>query len=241
MKVALLPVVLFAVLASHPLGAQVRKDEHKVGIDRDPDVVHLADYVKDPIVLQVVNPATVFSDKGGNTKLGTLQANQSVVLEAMTEKAYRVRGKGETNGIAGWVGPKAFSSTDPKFVENLKNFYHRQIEVAKLIAAQKVAVGMTPDEVQQSLGKPTTTQVKRTAEGSSGKWEYIQYEDVSHYSYVRDPISGQVFRQLVGVTREEKEKTVVEFEAGLVSALEESEQKRGGPVKIIVPPVIFAW
>lgn len=241
LKTVLIPLFLLAAMAADPAGAQVRRDEHKVGIDRDPDVVHLADYLKDPVVLQVVNPATVFSDKSGNTKLGTLQANQSVVLEAMTDKAYKVRGKGATNGIAGWVGPKAFSSSDPKFVENLRDFYHRQIEVAKLIAEQKVAVGMTPDEVAKSLGKPTTTQVKQTTKGSSGKWEYILYQDVNQYAYVRDPGSGQLFRQLVGVTREEKEKTVVEFQAGLVSALEQSEQKGRVPVKIIVPPVVFAW
>jgi outer membrane protein assembly factor BamE (lipoprotein component of BamABCDE complex) len=241
MKTALFPVVLIGLLGLLPLSAQVRKDEHKVGIDRDPDVVHLADYVKDPIVLQVPAPAVVFSDKAGSTKLGTLQANQSVVLEAMTDKAYKVRGKGASNGIAGWVGPKSFTSSDPDFVEHLKQFYRRQIDVAALISQQKVAVGMTPDEVAQSLGKPTKTETKQTASGTTGRWEYITYEDVPQFALVRDPVSGQLFRQVVGTTREVKSKTAVDFQGGVVSALEESEQKHGSPGKIIVPPIVLGW
>jgi len=220
---------------------QVKKAAPPAGIDRDADIVHLSDYLKDPVILHVNAPATVFTDKKGANKLGVLQGDQNVVLEAMTDKAYKVRGKGENNGIAGWVGPKNFSSTDPNFVANLKKFYDRQIEVAGLIAQQKVAVGMTPDEVTQSLGKPTKTESKQTAAGASGKWDYITYEDVPQYALVRDPASGQVFRQVVGVTHEEKARTTVEFQAGLVASLEESEQKHNAAGRTVLPPVVFAW
>jgi len=69
----------------------------------------------------------------------------------------------------------------------------------------------------------------------------VDYEQVSHYTTVRDPVSGQLYRQLSHVTQEEKGKTVVEFENGVVASLEESEQRRGASVKIVVPPVVFAW
>lgn len=234
--------VFFALALILPLSAQVKHDnDRKSLIDRDPDVVHLADYVREPIRLRVVKPATVFSDKTGKTKLGTLVADQTVVLEAMTERAYKVRGKGEKNGISGWVGPQSFSSKDPDFIENLKKLYRRQIEVAALIDQGQVAVGMTEDEVSQVLGKPTKTQMKQTEKGQSGRWEFIDYQDIQHYQYVRDPYSGQVFRQLAYVTREEKNKTVVEFEGGVVSSLEESKQRGRAPVKIILPPVAFLW
>ena len=55
-----------------------------------------------------------------------LKANQTVRLEAITDKIYRVRGQGTRDGISGWVAPWAFSSTDPDFVANLKNLYTRQ-------------------------------------------------------------------------------------------------------------------
>jgi hypothetical protein len=239
MKIALVSALLLSFFL--PASAQSRRPERKSLIDRDPDVVHLAEHVKAPIELRVIKDAPVYSDKNGNRKLGTLQADQTVVLEAMTERAYKVRGKGQKHGLSGWVGPHAFASKDPDFVANLKKLHARQIEVQALIEEKQVALGMTPEEVSRSRGNPTKTTVKQTEKGQSGRWEYIDYEQVSHYNYVRDPVSGNVFRQLSHVTREEKGKTVVEFDNGVVSALEESEQRGGAAVKIIVPPVILAW
>jgi len=239
MKSALVSALLLSLLL--PVSAQTKRAERKSLIDRDPDVVHLAEHVKEPVELQVVKDSAVFSDKNGKSKIGVIKADQTVVLEAMTERAYKVRGQGTKNGISGWVGPGAFSSKDPNFVENLKKLHTRQIEVAALIAERQIAVGMTPDEVSQARGNPTKTTLKQTEKGQTGRWEYIDFEQVQHYNYRRDPVSGQVFRQLSYVTQEEKGKTVVEFENGVVSSLEESEQRRGAPVKIIVPPVVFAW
>ena len=56
-----------------------------------------------------------------------------------------------------------------------------------------------------------------------------------------DPATGAIYRQLSHVTQEEKSKTAVEFENGLVTAITESEDRKGGNVRIIVPPLIFGW
>lgn len=221
--------------------AQVKRAERRSLLDSDPEVVYLEYTLKDPIHLDVIKEAPVFSEKGGTHRIGYLRANQRVKLEAITEKAYRVRGEGRSGGIVGWVGPWAFSSKDPQFVENLKKLYTRQMEVQNLIAAKAVAVGMTIDEVGMSLGKPTKTSMRRTAKGEAGTWEFIEYEEVKHYITRIDPVSGGIFRQLSHITQEEKSKTAVEFENGLVSAVTESESRKGGGVRIIVPPLIFGW
>ena len=239
MKAALVPALLLSLFL--PASAQVKRVERKSLIDRDPDVVHLAEHVQKPIELRVLKEAPVFSDKNGKNRLGTLKADQTVVLEAMTEKAYKVRGEGTRHGISGWVGPHAFASKDPDFVENLKKLHKRQLEVQELIDNKELAIGMTPEEVSKSLGSPTKTRVKQTERGQSGRWEYVDYEQVTHYNYVRDPISGQVFRQVSHVTQVEKGKTVVEFQGGVVTSLEESAQDTSSPVKIIVPPLVFVW
>ena len=207
MKSALVSALLLSLLL--PVSAQTKRPERKSLIDREPDVVHLAEFVKEPIELKVIKDAAVFTDKNGKNKLGILKADQTVVLEAMTDRAYKVRGQGEKNGISGWVGPSAFSSKDPNFVENLKKLHDRQIEVEALIAEKQVAIGMTPDEVSRARGNPTKTSVKQTEKGQTGRWEYIDFEQVEHYNYRRDPVSGQVFRQLSYVTQEEKSKTVI--------------------------------
>jgi hypothetical protein len=189
----------------------------------------------------IIKEAPVFSDVDGKNKLGTIQANQKVKIEAITDKAYKVRGKGTRDGIAGWVGPWAFASKDPQFVENLKKFYTRQLEVNKIIAENDVAMGMTTDEVAKSLGQPTKSSLRQTPEGQSGKWEFIDYEEQKNYSLVRDPVTGNMFRQLVSVTQIEKGKRVVEFTNGLVSAIEDAESRQADNVRIIVPPLVFGW
>jgi len=216
-------------------------DERKSLLDDDPEVVYLENVVKEPIKLKVIKEAPVYSDKDGNHRLGFLRADQTVELEGMTAKAYRVRGKGTKYGIAGWVPPWAFSHPEKDFVAKLKKLYERQIVVNEIIKEQGIAIGMTLDEVAQSRGRPTKTSIRRTAKGEAGSWEYIDFDEVKHYITRIDPVSGQAYRQFSHITREETGKTVVEFEDGLVTALEESENNGPGNVRIIVPPLVFQW
>ncbi|RYD39914.1 MAG: hypothetical protein EOP85_15160 [Verrucomicrobiaceae bacterium] len=162
-------------------------------------------------------------------------------LDAITDKIYRVRGKGKHGDVVGWVAPWAFSSKDPEFVENLKKFYERQMQVQALIAEKQVAVGMTLEEVGQSLGKPSKSSVRKTAEGQSGRWEFVIYEEIKNYATEVDRQTGAVYRRLISVTRREKSKTAVEFENDVVNAVEESEDRVGTNVRIVVPPLIFRW
>jgi hypothetical protein len=219
----------------------VADSERKSLLNSDPEVIYLTDVVEKPIKLKVIKQAPVFSDKAGSLRLGFLKANQLVELEGMTDKVYRVRGEGTRNGIVGWVAPWAFSHPQEDFVAKLKQLYDRQMVVNKIIEDEGIAMGMTLNEVGKSRGKPTKTSVRRTAKGESGSWEYIDYEEVKNYVTRVDPATGQVFRQLSSITREEKGKTVVEFTDGLVTALEESENNGPGNVQIIVPPLVVGW
>lgn len=234
-------IPLLIMFLAIPCVGQIKRAERTSLLDSDPDVVYLDRTLKQPVELEVIKEAPVFSDKNGAHRVGYLKPNQKVKLEAITEKAYRLRGEGRNGAVVGWVGPWAFSSRDPQFVENLKKLYTRQIEVQNLIAAREVAVGMTVDEVALSLGKPTKTSMRRTGTGEAGTWEFIEFEEVKHYVTRIDPVSGGIFRQLSHITQEEKSKTAIEFENGLVSAITENTSRKGGNVRIIVPPLIFGW
>ena len=240
MKTALFAAVSLCLVIC--AGAETKPAKaRKSLLDSDPDVVYMAQTVKKPVELTVIKEAPVFSDKGGTSRIGTLKAGQTLPLEEMTDKAYKVRGQGTRNAVAGWVAPWAFSSKDPEFVANLKKLYARQIDVQALIAAKKVAIGMSLDEVSLAKGKPTKTTVRRTNAGQSGTWEYIDYETVNHYTTRVDPRTGLAYRQFAYSTQEERGKAVIEFTNDVVSAIEESEDHKGGNVRIIVPPVIFGW
>ncbi len=232
---------LSAICALLTMPSHAQRSDRRSLLESDPTVVYLSQTLPKPITLKVIKEAPVYSDKEGNNRLGFLKANQSVKLEAITDKIYRVRGQGTHDGIAGWVAPWAFSSTDPDFVANLKNLYTRQIQVQQLIADQQVAIGMTLDEVELSRGKPTKSSVRRTADGQSGSWEYIEYDDVKNYVTEIDRSTGIAYRRLLSVTRVETGKTRVEFKNDAVTAIEESEDKQGNNVRIIVPPLVFGW
>ncbi len=234
-------ISLIAACLMLPLAAEPKKTERKSLLDSDPDVVYLESALKKPVDLKVIKEAPVFSDKEGKIRLGTLKAEQTVRLEAITDKIYRVRGQGTRDGIAGWVAPWAFSSKDPEFVARLKQLYERQIQVQALIKDKQVAVGMTLDEVSDSRGKPTKTTLRKTDKGQSGRWEYIDYDQVKNYITRIDPTTGAAYRQLASVTQVEKSRTAVEFENDVVTAVEESEDHQGGNVRIIVPPLVFGW
>jgi hypothetical protein len=239
MKVAL--VAWLALCMTLPLTAQIQRQKRKSLLNSDPEVIYLEQTLQKPIVLQVIKDAPVFSDKQGTHKIGILKGGQSVNLEAITDKVYKVRGQGARNGVAGWVAPWAFSSEIPDLPENLKALYHRQIHVQALIAAKTIAIGMRLDEVSMARGKPTKTSLRKTQTGQTGRWEYIDYEEVKNYATEVDRTTGAVYRRLVSVTRIEKSKTSVEFENDLVTAIEESEDRQGNAVQTIVPPLIFRW
>ncbi|MFN5832742.1 MAG: hypothetical protein ACK459_03290 [Akkermansiaceae bacterium] len=238
MKTAVLFILCLALsLASQ---AQIKKDKESL-LESEPGVVYLNQIFDKPVKLNVIEQAQVFSDKDGSHRLGFLKADQVVELEGMTEKAYRVRGQGTKNGIAGWVSPKAFSHSDPEFIGKLKKIYERQIAVNEIIKNKGLAIGMTPKEVELSRGKPTKTTIRVTPTGESGSWEYINFEEIKHYITKVDPVTGQAYRQFSHTTREETGKTTVEFKDGAVSALEEMEDKGPGNTKIIIPPVVVGW
>ncbi len=225
-----------------PAAGQLSSKPRRSLLENDPDVVYLSQVYDEPVLLTVAKSVPVYSDKNGKVRSGTLIAGQRVPLEAITERACRVRGKGERNDLAGWVTPHAFASDDPDFVKNLKELYQRQIAVQKLIAEKQIAVGMTPEEVTRSRGRPDKTSLRKTVEGETGSWEFVEYKTVNHYTTEIDRMTGQVYRRFAYATREEKSKTVVEFAGGVVSAIEETEnKKRGDNVRIVVPPVIFRW
>lgn len=237
-----LMMLCFALGLVPPAMAEIRRAERRSLLDSEPGVVYLDQALKREVQLKVEKEAPVFSDKEGRHRLGVLRAGQTVKLEAMTDRIYRVRGQGLRDGIAGWVAPWAFSSKEPDFVARLKELYQRQIEVDKLIAARQVAVGMTLDEVSKALGKPVKTSVRKTDKGQSGRWDFIDYEEVKHYVTRIDPVSGSAYRQFSHMTQEEKSRTSVEFEDDVVTAVEQSEdRRRGSNVRIIVPPLVFGW
>ncbi|MGB0990967.1 MAG: hypothetical protein ACPG32_00685 [Akkermansiaceae bacterium] len=230
---SILALMLFTIIPSIA-------DDKKSLLNNDPDVVYLKEHLERSIHLMTTQSVTVYSSKNGGRRLGSIPAKTKVELIAITEKAYKVKGKARHNTLSGWVSPKLMASKDKNFIANLKKLYKRQLIVKELIAAKQVAIGMTLDEVKAALGKPTETEVRQTREGETGKWDYVVSIEQKHYRTLYDQY-GHPYRQLSHITTEEKSRTTIEFEKGLVSAVTRKKNNGPGKVRIIPAPVVFVW
>ena len=206
-------------------------------IDSDPEVIYVSDLLTDQEVkLTVTAPAHVYATKNGGRKLGFLKEGK-VKLIGFDDRACKVQGQGKI----GWIKPSLLASDKGNIQELLKTVYKREIEVQKLIESGEVALGMSREEVCEVLGEPTKQTLRRTKDGVSGSLEFIESEEVRHFIPISDPYTGAIFQRYTHSTQEEKSKVVVEFEEGVVSAIEESAQKNGGKVKVVVRPVVWIW
>ena len=217
-------------------------ESYAQSLDTDPGVVYVKEFSEKPIKLNVSKAGIVFASKKGGRQRGTLKMGSTVELVGFTEKAYKIRGRSDTgSGISGWVSPLALSSKDKEFTKKFRAIFDRQIIVRELIEKREIAIGMTEDEVGQVLGQPTKTKVRRTQEGVATTWEFVEYEVENHYTNYRDPVTGGIYRRLSHTTKEEVSKTVVEFENGSASTIEESEESGKSRRRIVATPIVIFW
>lgn len=204
-------------------------------LPREEDAVYLEDLLDKPLRLTVLEDTSIFYDKGLGRYLGTLRRGQTVELQAVADEAYRARGRAQQGQVAGWIDPARLTPLDKGFLKKLKEAATRQKHVNELIAANEVAIHMTPDEVISSLGKPQKKTSRLDQAGRSEVWEYIRYERVPRQVSGYDR-NGALFTNVIYVKVPAGRLSVI-FDAGLVSALEQTEGSlRNGRVKMVAAP-----
>jgi hypothetical protein len=194
---------------------------------------------------------------------GTLRFPQAVKLDAVAPSGMlRVRGNAKQGGVAAWVDPAYLEPLPPDFVANLQRAEERRRQVEELIARNEVAIGMTPDEVARSLGKPQKRSSRTSRDGSSQIFEYIRYklipQTVYSPSYVEsitgvrpDPRTrletvvvrgGYGYNASTVYVKVPVGTITVSFTEGIVESIEESEGTLvGANASIVVPPVNLVW
>jgi len=157
-------------------------------IIREKGAIYLSDFSAKPMKLKVLEPAPAYFDLSGDRYVGTLRSPQIVELQAISDKAYRVRGNAQQGQILGWVAPSYLQPIPEDVLEALRKSDERRKAVEALIAKNEVAIGMTPGEVELSLGKPQ----KKSSRASKDKaleqvWNYVKYELVPQTTNVVGP------------------------------------------------------
>lgn len=232
-------------------------------IVREAGAIYLSDFNLEPLKLALREPAPCYFEMNAKRYAGTLRFPQAVRLDAVAPNGMlRVRGNAKQGGVAAWVDPAYLEPLPTDFVANLQRAEERRRQVEELIARNEVAIGMTPDEVARSLGKPQKRSSRTSRDGSSQVFEYIRYKLIPQTVY-----SPAYVESITGVRPDPRARLetvvvrggygynastvyvkvpvgtiTVSFTEGIVESIEESEGTLvGADASIVVPPVNLVW
>ena len=230
-----LPCPLIAALFLAPIAAQAG------AVIREPGAVYLEDFVKQPVRLTTLANTSIFYQSDLGRYLGTIRKGEVVELQAVGEKAYRIRGKAQQGQVAGWVAAASLSPLKADFLANLRKNAARKTEVDELIQKNEVAVNMSPEEVTKALGRASKKSSRLDANGREEVWEFIRYERVPQEITGYDRY-GRLVTSITYV-KVPNGKLAVTFQNNLVSALEQTEGTfdRDARVKIVTAPINVAF
>lgn len=222
------------------LGDRVSEGFGSSRLSREPGAIYLEDILDKPVMLKVLRPTSVFLQLDGKRNIGILIPGLDVELIAMSQKAYRVRGKAQHDQVAGWVRPSDLDGMTDNFKENLEKLYQRAVLVEDLINNQQVALGMTMREVARSLGEPTETTSKLDKDGRKDTYEYVTYKKVPIYGDPVRGVNGQVYSSMT-YAKVETGRVTISFEDEMVKSIEESERQPTSAAVRVVPAPILLW
>ena len=218
-----------------------REDRTKSNLVQEEGAIYLEGMVEPELVVRVSTQVPAYTTLQADRWIGTLASNQNAVLLAVSDKAYRLRGRAKQGQIAGWVSKAAVSGLPEDFEANLREYYERYQLVQELIDNHQVALGMRVDEVIASIGPPDKRSSQLDADGRTDQLEYISYKRVPQ------TVTGyDAFGRLVPTTRYvevESGRVTIDFENETVTSIAESEgiDLAGANGYAVVPPPIFLF
>lgn len=211
-------------------------------INREKGVIYLEDFLTEPMRLKVLTPAPAYFSLSGERYVGTLRVPQVVEVQAITDKAYRIRGRAQQGDILGWVSPAYLQEIPAETLERLRASEERRVEVEALIAEKEVAIGMTTDEVLRSIGKPQKkTNRKSRDKVTEDVWDYVEYKTIPQYTNVVGP--NGVVNVVTTYVKTPVGRLTITFNDQIVESLDQSEGtiSSGNQTTIIAPPITVFW
>jgi hypothetical protein len=232
-----LPAVASCLLLATTFVSGQSSTRSRLAERTEPGAIYLQDILPKPVRLAVLGESVIYYQGDLQRPLGSMAAGTPVLLVAMNDTSYKVRGRARHGDVSGWMRMADLQSADPQLAEKLKAFYERQKKVDDLIATKQVALGMTPPEVEMSLGRPTRRSSRTTASGREEVLEYSIFEKVPQVTTGRDALGNLV--QSVIYVKVEVGRLTLSFQNGAVSEISETlgNPLGAGGVKMVPVPV----
>jgi hypothetical protein len=202
------------------------------------DVMYMDEMNLPPLMLKVRVRAPLMFTRDRSSILGHVSPGQVVTVLGVGETQYYISSQIATGPARGWVRSDAIEPLAPEVLADIKQRRERTQKHKDLIDRHEVAIGMTPEEVRASLGKPDKTTRTVTKEGAEELWSYVTYRYLPQYSYVQDKY-GQMNPNVIYQRMPIGHKTIV-FRNGEVALIEDHvEDRPPPPVSTVVPPLII--
>ena len=161
-------------------------------------------------------------------------APQTITILAIDRYGLQIRGKGKNGALTGWIGQKQLFGSGTDNFKQLQAFYRRQLEIEKLVAEKRPAIGMSLFELKRILGKPTS---HRAGEGEEEEDQaelltWVAHEKVNLNEAIGLGTDADVLKMRVEVGRVEV--TLVEELAKRITMNADA----GAPdIPKVVPPI----
>jgi hypothetical protein len=195
---------------------------------REPGVLYLPGNVPEKITVVVRAMTTVFTQRNFQTVAGFLDPGQTVEILGSAPDGYLLRGSYRNNTITGWIRPQDLpTGFDPRIFAAAKKTQERRDAIAAAIANKTVLPGMTPEEVQQAVGRPEQTATKTDASGSTVTWIFTTYKQEPQYSYAIDAFGRPVLQTYY--VKIPVGQLIVGFGDGVVASIEEHQTDPNSP------------
>ena len=147
----------------------------------------------DKITATLHTGVTVYLRRDFETALAALYPGQKIELIGMSPEGYLLKANYRNNTITGWIKPEDLpSGIDPGIFAQAKKNQQRRDAVAVAVKNKTVIQGMTPDEVEQSVGRRKEVTTHTDSNGESMVWTYTTYREDPQYQYSLDAFGRPV-------------------------------------------------
>jgi hypothetical protein len=217
-------LVLFLTLALAAPWARAQTDPAL----REEGVLYLEDDLPEKVFAIIKAPTTIYLRRNFQMALAVLNPGQKAEVVGVSDDGYILKGTARNNTVVGWIHPQDLpTGFDPNIFEVAKKNQERRDAVAVAISNKSVIPGMTPEEVQQSVGRPEQTASRTDAHGSSLTWIYTTYREDPQYNYAMDPFGRPVLQTYY--VKVPIGQLIVGFANGAVASVEEHKTDPNSP------------
>jgi hypothetical protein len=151
---------------------------------RENGVLYFEDNLPNPLIATIKAPTTIYLRRDFQSALALMSPGATIELIGMSPEGYLVKGNYRNNSVTGWILPSDLPpGIDPALIAQARKTQARHDVVAAAIAQKKVIRGMTPDEVQQSVGRPDQESSQVDDTGTTRTWVFTTYATVLQTSY----------------------------------------------------------